>query len=144
MQAAPTLPGRLAENVMHFGRVLRAAGMPVGTDRIQAALQALQVAGLQRRDDFHAVLSACLLDRIEHRALFDQAFDLFWRDRGLDGRTPASPLPGVQTKGGAAPAPEKQRHGQRTGDHDGTPAFLDWAILSRCAALSPAVFGVLP
>jgi uncharacterized protein with von Willebrand factor type A (vWA) domain len=45
---------------MHFARVLRTAGMPVGTDRMQLALQALQVAGLERRDDFHAVLSpAC-------------------------------------------------------------------------------------
>ena len=66
---------------MHFGRVLRAAGMPVGSDRVHAALQALMVAGLQSRTDFHAVLSACLLDRIEHKPLFDQAFELFWRDR---------------------------------------------------------------
>ena len=39
----------------------------------ELALQALQVAGLERRGDFHAVLSACLLDRVEHRDLFDQA-----------------------------------------------------------------------
>jgi uncharacterized protein with von Willebrand factor type A (vWA) domain len=50
-------PGRLAENVMHFGRVLRHAGMPVGTDRVMTALQALQVAGLESRADFHAVLT---------------------------------------------------------------------------------------
>ena len=29
--------------------------------------------------DFHAVLRACLLDRIEHAELFDQAFALFWK-----------------------------------------------------------------
>jgi uncharacterized protein with von Willebrand factor type A (vWA) domain len=43
---AQPLPGHLAENVLHFGRVLRAAGMPVATDRIELALAALATAGL--------------------------------------------------------------------------------------------------
>jgi uncharacterized protein with von Willebrand factor type A (vWA) domain len=102
-------PGHLAENVTHFARVLRAAGMPVGSDRIQLALQALQVAGLQGRRDFHAVLSACLLGRIEHRELFDQAFELFWRDPDLEGRMRALLLPQVQAKEGPQPAPENRR-----------------------------------
>jgi hypothetical protein len=97
MIAAGSAPGHLAENVMHFGRVLRAAGMAVGTDRIQLALQALPHAGLERRADFHAVLQACLLDRHEHAELFDQAFALFWRDPDLMGRMRALLLPTVQT-----------------------------------------------
>lgn len=111
-QCAGPAPGRLAENVMHFARVLRAAGLPVGSDRVQAALQALQVAGLQRWDDFHAVLSACLLDRIEHRELFDQAFDLFWRDPDLEGRMRALQLPQALAKDGAPPVPENRRLGE--------------------------------
>ncbi len=102
-------PGHLAENVMHFARVLRTAGMPVGSDRVQLALQALQVAGLESRIDFHAVLSACLLDRIEHRALFDQAFSLFWRDPDLSGRMRALLLPQVQAKPGILPTRENRR-----------------------------------
>ena len=74
--------GHLAENVMHFARLLRHAGMPVGSDRAATALQALQVAGLDSRTDFHAVLGACLLDRAEHHMLFDRAFDLYWRAPG--------------------------------------------------------------
>jgi uncharacterized protein with von Willebrand factor type A (vWA) domain len=89
-------PGHLAENVMHFARVLRAAGMPVGTDRVQTSLQALQVAGFERRSDFRAVLAACLVDRLEHRELFDQAFDLFWRDPDLMGRMRALLLPKIR------------------------------------------------
>ena len=42
--------GRLAENVMHFARVLRGAGIPVGPDRVIDALKALEVAGVARRD----------------------------------------------------------------------------------------------
>jgi uncharacterized protein with von Willebrand factor type A (vWA) domain len=112
MLPARQTPGRLAENVMHFARVLRAAGMPVGTDRVQLALQALQVAGLERRDDFHAALSACLLDRIEHRELFDQAFHLFWRDPDLEGRMRALLLPKIQMKDGTPPVPENRRLGE--------------------------------
>ena len=112
MLPARATPGRLAENVMHFARVLRAAGMPVGSDRVQLSLQALQVAGLERRDDFHAALSACLLDRIDHRELFDQAFSLFWRDPDLEGRMRAMLLPKVQMKDGTPPVPENRRLGE--------------------------------
>ncbi len=105
-------PGHLAENVMHFARVLRAAGMPVGSDRVVLALQALQVSGLERRSDFHAVLAACLLDRIEHRDLFDQAFELFWRDPDLEGRMRALLLPKVQSRDAPPRTAENRRLGQ--------------------------------
>jgi len=104
-------PGHLAENVMHFARVLRSAGMPVGSDRVITALQALQVAGLASRQDFHAVLAACLIDRAEHRALFDQAFSLFWRDPDLEGRMRALLLPKVRAQGGTPPTQQNRRLG---------------------------------
>ena len=47
------LEGRLAENVMHFARVLRAAGLPIGPDRVLDAVRAVEVAGVERRDDFY-------------------------------------------------------------------------------------------
>lgn len=75
--------GQLASNVLHFARVLRRAGLPVGTDRPLLALQALGIAGVGSRTDLYAVLRACLIDRIEHRELFDQAFQVFWRDPEL-------------------------------------------------------------
>ncbi|MEL6578076.1 MAG: VWA domain-containing protein, partial [Pseudomonadota bacterium] len=34
--------GRLAENVMHFARALRAAGLPVGPGRVADAVTALE------------------------------------------------------------------------------------------------------
>lgn len=107
------LPGRLAANVLHFGRVLRAAGLPVGSDRIVLALQALQVAGLESRRDFHDVLAACLVDRVEHRELFDQAFALFWRDPDLAGRMLAMLLPQVQAPRRPQDRPRENR---RLGD----------------------------
>lgn len=115
--ASDRLPGRLAENVMHFGRVLRAAGLPLGSDRIQLALGALQVAGLESRRDFHDVLAACFIDRAEHRELFEQAFTLFWRDPDLAGRLMAMLLPRVQAKTDTPPPPENRRLGDALFPH---------------------------
>lgn len=115
--ASDRLPGRLAENVMHFGRVLRAAGLPLGSDRIQLALGALQVAGLESRRDFHDVLAACFIDRAEHRELFEQAFTLFWRDPDIAGRLMAMLLPKVQAKTDTPPPPENRRLGDALFPH---------------------------
>ena len=71
---------KLAENVIHFARVLREAGIPVGPDRVLDALRALQVTGIENRDDFYWTLAAVFLDRREHFEIFDQAFHIFWRD----------------------------------------------------------------
>ena len=79
----PSASGRLAENVLHFSRLLRTAGLPVGTDRALLALQALQVAGVPSRLELHDVLQSCLISRVEHRPLFEQAFHVFWRDPDL-------------------------------------------------------------
>ncbi|MFN9764596.1 MAG: hypothetical protein ACK57L_05665, partial [Pseudomonadota bacterium] len=98
--ARPTA-GLLATNVMHFARVLRTAGMPVGTDRVLLSLEARQVAGLGSRRELHDVLAACLLDRLEHAELFDQAFELFWQEPDLEGRMRALLLPRVQLQPGA-------------------------------------------
>jgi uncharacterized protein with von Willebrand factor type A (vWA) domain len=70
--------GRLADNVVHFARLLRDAGLPVGTDRIALALQALPIAGIGSPDTLHDALRACLLTRVEQQSLFEQAFCMFW------------------------------------------------------------------
>jgi hypothetical protein len=70
--------GQLAKNVLYFARVLRKAGLPIGTDRALLALKAVQLAGISSRADLRAVLQACLIDRVDHRAIFERAFYVFW------------------------------------------------------------------
>ena len=36
--------------------------------------------------DLYATLHCCLVDRAEHRLLFDQAFHVFWKDPDLLGK----------------------------------------------------------
>nr|MBP6778802.1 hypothetical protein [Piscinibacter sp.] len=73
----------IAENIVHFARVLRSAGLTVGPDRVLAAMAAVEAVGLERREDVGAALSAVMLDRHEQAVVFDAAFDAFWRDPKL-------------------------------------------------------------
>jgi uncharacterized protein with von Willebrand factor type A (vWA) domain len=97
--------GRLAENVMHFARALRVAGLPIGPGRVLDAVDALTHAGIERREDWHAVLSALFLTRHEQQAVFDQAFAVFWRDPELLEKMMSLLLPKVQ---GRTPAKQPE------------------------------------
>ena len=77
MGAAPS--GKLAANIMHFARVLRGAGLPVGPASVLDALDAAQSGSLRTRDDFYWTLHAILVKRREHKEIFDQAFHVFWK-----------------------------------------------------------------
>lgn len=72
--------GKLVDNVTHFARALRRAGVPVGTGRVIDAIRAVEAAGFGDRRDFYHTLEACFVSRPEHRAVFAQVFRLFWRD----------------------------------------------------------------
>src|SRR5499427_722769 len=104
MPARPAIPaqdhGHLAENVMHFARVLRAAGLPIGSGRMLDAMRALEVAGVERRDDFYWTLASVFLDRREQFEVYDQAFHIFWRDPQLLERVMAMFLPQVYGRQG--------------------------------------------
>ncbi|SFE18236.1 vWA domain-containing protein [Roseivivax sediminis] len=71
---------RLAHNITHFARALRAAGLPVGPGRVIDAVRAVEAAGFTSRTDFYWTLHACFVSRPEHRAVFHQIFRLYWRD----------------------------------------------------------------
>jgi len=98
--------GRLAENVMHFARLLRAAGLRIGPDRVIDCVRALEIAGAQRRDDWYWTMSAVLLSRQEQRPIFDQAFQIFWRDPRLTEAMMQMLLPQAY---GRAARPEQQQ-----------------------------------
>ena len=103
----PLPHGRLAENVLHFVRVLRSAGMPLGPAKVIDALSAVEAVGLDNRGDFREALASVLVSRHEHLALFDQAFDLFWRDPKLLEKILAALLPKVHARtGDRKPEPE--------------------------------------
>lgn len=75
--------GKLADNIVYFARVLRGAGMRVGPSDAVQAVRAVEKAGITTRDDFYWVLHCVFVKRREDRAVFREAFGLFWRSRDL-------------------------------------------------------------
>src|SRR5271154_4878842 len=71
---------RLAANVMHFARLLRRAGLPVGPAETIAAQDALTRIDLASKTQARTALRTAMVHRHEHQDVFDQAFALFWRD----------------------------------------------------------------
>jgi len=135
----PGPPSRLAENIVHFARVLRRAGLPVGPGKVLAAIEAVQLVGVERRDDVRSALAATLLDRAEQRVVFDQAFQIFWRDPKLlermmhlllpkvSGRLPASRDPSDPSSR-VVEAFKPERKGDDRAQASDEPVELDAAL----------------
>ena len=96
--------GRLAENIVHFGRALRRAGIAIGPAAVVDAIRAVEVAGIAGREDFYWTLHAIFVKRREHHAVFDEAFRLFWRSRKHLGQMLASRPESRFPEGRARPA----------------------------------------
>ncbi len=133
--------GKLAENIMHFARVLRAAGLSIGPDRVVDALRALQVAGIERREDFYWTLAAVFLSKREQQELFDQAFHIFWRDPQMLERILRMLLPQMYCATGAE-QPEASRRlsdalnpGQEQRDGDVRQVEIDASLNSSQSEL---------
>ena len=73
---------RIAENILQFTRLLRAAGLAVGPEKAVRATEAVLAAGLDNPKTLYWALHAVLVNRRAEREIFDQAFVLFWRDPG--------------------------------------------------------------
>ncbi|MGH8849780.1 MAG: vWA domain-containing protein [Casimicrobiaceae bacterium] len=100
---------RLAGNVLQFARVLRAAGLPIGPAKVIVALDAVEAVGIGNREDFRAALESVLIERHEHKILFDQAFELFWRNPRLLERMMALLLPKIRGRTPSEQAPLSAR-----------------------------------
>jgi hypothetical protein len=78
-------------NVLAFGRVLKELGIKVGLSQVMDAGRALECVDIGRRGDFRAALRANLVSDKEDAAVFDRAFDRFWRESAAGaaaGETP--------------------------------------------------------
>jgi uncharacterized protein with von Willebrand factor type A (vWA) domain len=90
---------------MHFGRCLRAAGLPVGPGKVLEAIRAVEAIGIGGREDFYWTLHAVFVNRRDQRELFDQAFHIFWRKPDLLEKMMQFLLPTIDT--GEAPEPDE-------------------------------------
>lgn len=93
MQAADS---RIAQNVLLFCRTLREAGLPIGPGQVIDAGQAILKTGIERRDDFYTALRAVLVTDPTHFAVFDQAFQIYFRNPRLLERMMGLLLPAIE------------------------------------------------
>jgi uncharacterized protein with von Willebrand factor type A (vWA) domain len=84
----PYIPGgQLLPNLLLFGRLCKALGLDVTPDRMRAVAQALTYIDLGRKQDVYHTLRAMMVTRQRDLALFDEAFNQFWRAPSEDWTT---------------------------------------------------------
>jgi uncharacterized protein with von Willebrand factor type A (vWA) domain len=100
---------RLVANIMHFGRILRAAGLPVGTGKILDGVNAICEVGVGNRTDFYWALHAVFVNRRDQHEMFDQAFHIFWRDPKIMERMMGIMLPQIDIEAPIEAEPPSRR-----------------------------------
>src|SRR5262245_60700893 len=71
----------LFHNLLHFSRLLHAAGLDVHAARLPDVAAALEHIDIGRRSDFYFTLRTLLIHRHQDLEQFDEAFRVFWRRR---------------------------------------------------------------
>lgn len=108
LKAPAELRSRITDNIVYFARTLRKAGVPVGPASVVDAVSAVEVSGIENRDDLYWTLHSVFVRKREHRVLFDEAFRIYWQSRGLIEKMLAILSPVAPPRG----APEKPKAGQ--------------------------------
>ncbi|MCD8505009.1 MAG: VWA domain-containing protein [Burkholderiaceae bacterium] len=85
--------GKLADNLIGFGRMLRRAGLPIDSARISLAQQALGMVDLGRKSDVEAALRAVLVSRQEDQHVFVDLFEAYFRNPEIAKQLMAQLLP---------------------------------------------------
>ena len=73
--------GHLLHNLLLFGHLLRRLGLNVHEGRMVDAVRVLEDIGVERRADVWSALRTLLVHRKDDLPVFDEAFDVFWRQR---------------------------------------------------------------
>src|SRR5207247_10366566 len=69
----------LFHNLLHFSRLLHAAGLDVHAGRMPDVAAALSQIDIASRSDFYFTLRTLLIHRHQDMGPFDDAFRVFWR-----------------------------------------------------------------
>lgn len=100
---------KLVDNIAHFARALRKAGLPIGPGNTVDAIRAVQSAGFTDKRDFYWTLHACFVSRPQHRQVFAQLFRLYWRDPQFMEHMMSMMLPAIRGVQEEKPAQAAQK-----------------------------------
>lgn len=90
--------GKLADNLVGFGRALRRAGVQVDSSRISLAEDAALAVGVDAREDLSAALETVMISREQDRLVFRELFDAYFRNPETAKRLLAQLLPTAEGK----------------------------------------------
>src|SRR5918996_3468415 len=99
--AAEADGGRIAENILNFARLLRAAGLPVGPEKTVLATRAVLSMGIRSPWTLYWTMHAVFVNRRSEREIFNQAFLTFWKDPAYLEQMLSLILPTFRTQQGA-------------------------------------------
>lgn len=85
--------GKLADNLVGFGRTLRRAGFPVDSQRMALASQALMAVGVGDKSDVSHALEAVLVNDVAQRLVFHELFNAYFKDPEVANKLLAQLLP---------------------------------------------------
>ena len=86
-------------NLLAFSRVLKEVGVKIGLSQVMDASRALEYVDVGRRADFRGALRSNLAFGREEIALFERAFDCFWRaNRAQQISVEASDIPSLPSE----------------------------------------------
>lgn len=78
--APETVQTDLPGSITTFGRFLRAGGIGVGVGEIVSAVQAVELVGVERKQEFKWALRGTLVKQHGQIPFFDWAFEIFWQN----------------------------------------------------------------
>jgi uncharacterized protein with von Willebrand factor type A (vWA) domain len=111
--AGPEGPA-LLRNLLVFGRLLRSLGLDVHVGRMLDVTEALRHVDLGSRDDVYHTCRTLMVHRRDDLAIFDRAFEAFWRQGGAHVDEAA----GKARSGQASKAPDTAQSDRNQGFWD--------------------------
>jgi len=131
----------LLDNLLIFGRLLRALGLEVHMGRMLDVVDALQHVDLGARDEVYHTCRALLVHRRDDLALFDHAFEAFWRGRrGLSLDAVAVTAAAAAADSGAPAALAMEMTGDALGGEIAAGALRTWSDAATLADKDFATF----
>ncbi len=107
MQLGDARSGKLADNIVGFGRALRRAGVRTDAARMALAAQAGLWIDIGNKADFEAALETVLISREQDRVVFRELFAVYFKDPAMANKLLAQMLP--TATGQAEPSKRRPR-----------------------------------